>query len=436
MKDSSIALLKKFKRHYHKCKKSADELSNSGGDFGFSLSFESDSGSLKFKREIPDEEKTIRFVVLMRRFLNPLDSIFYKKIWSILKNEFPETLSEEIIQTIEVWIEQLRTGHIGFSLNGKSISAEDIYRIISDGEFFREEEPLQSSLKALKTGYLERNLSLSLFYDYSVNGLYVVSGLFDLILKVEKSAQYRSKFQELSVKNKKCIYCLTENGSFTSEEHIIPESLGNDKYILPKGYVCDTCNNNVLSHLDNQLIQSTPISFLRVLFLPHTKAGKLPTARFQNVVIEKTRPRELAILSQTNTNQMQVTKLDDGTFRGSLSLSNCKFSPKDIGRALYKIALGFIALDYGQDTACHPKFDAARKFITTGIDAPNSLLIQLEGIPTPEIAVQYINLEPKGTAFFINIYGFLSLINIEASPQMQMHKVLKELNFKLISLAD
>ncbi|MYB59056.1 MAG: HNH endonuclease [Gemmatimonadetes bacterium] len=434
MKDSSIALLKKFKRHYHKCKKSAAELSNSGGNFGFSLNFE--SGNLKFKREIPDEEKTTQFVVLMRRFLNPLDSIFYKKIWSILKNEFPETLSEEIIQTIEIWIEQLRTGYIGFSLNGKSVSAEDIYRIISDGEFFQEEESLQSSLKALKIGYLERNLSLSLFYDYSVNGLHVVSGLFDLILKAEKSAQYQSKFQDPPVKNKKCIYCLTENGSFTSEEHIIPESLGNDEYILPKGYVCDTCNNKVLSHLDNQLIQSAPISFLRVLFLAHTKAGKLPTARFQDAVIEKIRPRELKILSQTNTNQMQVTELDDGTFRGSLSLSNCKFSPKDIGRALYKIALGFIAFDYGQDTACHPKFDAARKFITTGTDAPNGLLIQLESIPTPEIAVQYVNLEPKGTAFFINIYGFLSFINIEDAPQMQMHKVLKELNFELISLKE
>ena len=28
-----------------------------------------------------------------------------------------------------------------------------------------------------------------------------------------------------------------------SEEHIIPKSLGNDELILPKGIICDKCNN-------------------------------------------------------------------------------------------------------------------------------------------------------------------------------------------------
>jgi len=39
----------------------------------------------------------------------------------------------------------------------------------------------------------------------------------------------------------KCIFCLSENSSFSKEEHIIPESLGGEE-ILPKGFVCDRCN--------------------------------------------------------------------------------------------------------------------------------------------------------------------------------------------------
>lgn len=40
----------------------------------------------------------------------------------------------------------------------------------------------------------------------------------------------------------KCIFCKDSSDNSTSVEHIIPESLGN-KDILPKGIVCDSCNN-------------------------------------------------------------------------------------------------------------------------------------------------------------------------------------------------
>lgn len=40
----------------------------------------------------------------------------------------------------------------------------------------------------------------------------------------------------------KCIFC-GGHGPFTSEEHIVPHSLGNDLVVLAKGWVCDNCNN-------------------------------------------------------------------------------------------------------------------------------------------------------------------------------------------------
>ena len=41
----------------------------------------------------------------------------------------------------------------------------------------------------------------------------------------------------------KCIFCHKDVSISKSVEHIIPESLGNKSHVLPKGYVCDECNN-------------------------------------------------------------------------------------------------------------------------------------------------------------------------------------------------
>ena len=49
-----------------------------------------------------------------------------------------------------------------------------------------------------------------------------------------------------------CIYCKRERSEFKSAEHVIPEALG-CKETLPKGYVCDPCNN-YFSDLDSNLL--------------------------------------------------------------------------------------------------------------------------------------------------------------------------------------
>jgi hypothetical protein len=86
-----------------------------------------------------------------------------------------------------------------------------------------------------------------------------------------------------------CIYCLTTEGEFT-EEHPIPESLGNQgdqAIVLPKEYTCRHCNNNILSPLDQELIDYTPIGFFRVHFVSYSKKGKRPKAGFQNMSLYK-----------------------------------------------------------------------------------------------------------------------------------------------------
>ncbi len=55
----------------------------------------------------------------------------------------------------------------------------------------------------------------------------------------------------------RCIFCKNDSSSSRSVEHIMPESIGSKKRVLPCGVVCDKCNNYfarkveepVLSHL-------------------------------------------------------------------------------------------------------------------------------------------------------------------------------------------
>lgn len=75
---------------------------------------------------------------------------------------------------------------------------------------------------------------------------------------------------------KKCIFCNEISENSKSVEHIIPESLGNTKYIMPKGLVCDKCNNYFSSHIERQFLEIDSIKRIRFQTLTKNKKGKIP----------------------------------------------------------------------------------------------------------------------------------------------------------------
>ena len=72
----------------------------------------------------------------------------------------------------------------------------------------------------------------------------------------------------------KCIYSLTNEreSSFSSKEHLIPESLGGHK-TLPKGFVCDEVNT-VFSRREKEFLHTPNIDRLKEFYGPLTKRGK------------------------------------------------------------------------------------------------------------------------------------------------------------------
>jgi hypothetical protein len=69
----------------------------------------------------------------------------------------------------------------------------------------------------------------------------------------------------------KCLFCGTTKGPFESVEHPIPESMGNDEAFLPKGFVCDSCNQYFGSKVEQPIMASPPFNIERVRSSVRTK---------------------------------------------------------------------------------------------------------------------------------------------------------------------
>ena len=263
---------------------------------------------------------------------------------------------------------------------------------------------------------------------------------FSLVSSLVKVASRFESVRQLGEKTKgnRCIYCLNVNGSFASEEHILSEALGSYDMVLSKGCVCDACNNGNLSLLDNALASFEPIAWSRVWFVPHNKKGKLPQANFQNFSIRKIGPRLIKFTPKDRTGEIKtIEQMGDDLYRYNVQsrFRGKRIDWQLIGRALYKIALGMVALKQGHEFACNSKFDAARSFIVTGQGIRNNLLVKTTFQPHPSMQVTYLD-EPEGTPFFIDLFGLAFLLSLENTPVIQSDDEIAKLNFELISLAD
>lgn len=65
------------------------------------------------------------------------------------------------------------------------------------------------------------------------------------------------KLKTLKVNIMECIFCHKDSSTSKSIEHIIPESLGNKHYFLPKGYVCDVCNHYFSIKIEKELLSQS-----------------------------------------------------------------------------------------------------------------------------------------------------------------------------------
>lgn len=81
-------------------------------------------------------------------------------------------------------------------------------------------------------------------------------------------------------KLEKCYFCESDENSFQTIEHILPESLGNKELILKKGIVCDKCNNYFARKIEKPFMDMEPIMLQRFLNQAENKKGRVPSSDF------------------------------------------------------------------------------------------------------------------------------------------------------------
>ncbi|WP_292533729.1 HNH endonuclease [Methylocystis sp.] len=74
----------------------------------------------------------------------------------------------------------------------------------------------------------------------------------------------------------RCIFCLESDRPAYSVEHIIPESFGNTEHVLPRGVVCDPCNNYLARKVEKPLLDSIHFMNLRGRNVVSNKRGMVP----------------------------------------------------------------------------------------------------------------------------------------------------------------
>ncbi len=154
-----------------------------------------------------------------------------------------------------------------------------------------------------------------------------------------------------------CIFCQS-NGPFSTREHIIPESLGNDNLIL-QGHICDSCQNYFGKEVEYYVLNKTPFATWRAMLGIRTKTGNLPRINMsqpntiKGKLPDKHHHHDNGIIFESlpdGSNSIKITsqQIVSEIENGSRSSFRFVMTPKVlcmIGRFLGKIGLELLCLD-------------------------------------------------------------------------------------------
>lgn len=173
-----------------------------------------------------------------------------------------------------------------------------------------------------------------------------------------------------------CLFCKSD-GPFSTVEHIIPESLGNDDLVL-HGEVCDKCQAYFGKEVEKFLLSKTPFAFWRTFLGIKTKKGKYPSVDLSQPTCQK------GVFPAVHTKHDDIgfafhedgsvsVDIDDsdvikGILDGSKNEFTLVFTPKIlhmIGRFLCKVGLELLCLE-DRVRAHSDALSAARRYARFG----------------------------------------------------------------------
>lgn len=172
----------------------------------------------------------------------------------------------------------------------------------------------------------------------------------------------------------RCVFCRSDSAQFTTREHILPESLGGgDWAVLPKGLLCDECQNQFGSEIEQQALGDYPFSFFRVFLGIPTKKSKAPWFKnWEGTIRASLQP---GTLGYDPAPPFESATMDGG--KTQIRLLAQPMKPQMICRFLIKMGIEVVATD-SATYVFETKFDAARQYALTGRKTDKWWYLQVE----------------------------------------------------------
>nr|CAI64102.1 hypothetical protein [uncultured archaeon]CAI64239.1 hypothetical protein [uncultured archaeon]CBH36624.1 hypothetical protein BSM_01010 [uncultured archaeon] len=393
-----------FKHSFYRAEQVYRRLHKKKGNFSFKLECNKEKGG-KVSYNVPNEQTAKEFAVSMSCFLLPDSFLNIDNLLRTLQQLSTNTQYQEFLINVEQCLNKVKEGHI------KPLRADDVFVELSSNVLFANDIDAAKYLDKLRNDPITSKLKWSLYYDYCLSVFKVLSKIIDYL---EKHDIHPPRID----RKNHCIFCKATDGNFSSVEHVIPESIGNETLFLPRGYVCDNCNERI-SKLEQDFVNSVPMSVHRIFCGSVGKKGKLPSAKFSNVNLQKISPNTITMIYPAGAKRIpKAMNLPDGSYKSKMTLIKQQFNPHAIARVLFKMGLGFVARGRGREEALHPRYDPAREYILNGGHFPNRLVIFKECHPSNASKIGGAINNKRGTFIFFELLGARFHIGLEPNPKI------------------
>jgi hypothetical protein len=245
-------------------------------------------------------------------------------------------ISAQEVQELDKALAAADQGGMSVDINGERFTARRMYDVVARGAVFGADSQSRAVFGKLSNVPWFSQLFWFHFYFYAETCFLIMRRVFEIVKRAEDALPPRDK--KWAPGGPQCLFCLRTEVKY-SEEHIIPEAFGTDELVLPKGYVCDRCNSGTLAGLDRALLAFPPIAMMRVMHVPHRKAGKFPSAEIGQLRMRRTVPTHVVIQDPTGAVRSDPTPIGDGWVKWDFTIPGIRVDMIRVARALYKIGL-------------------------------------------------------------------------------------------------
>jgi hypothetical protein len=414
--------VRRFKKKFHLVERVAEKdiLPYSSG-----LILSGEGKTLQASLTLPKDELLGRFSLLISPFADPESPLYFNRFGLDLIAISGAVLKDNQRKNAHAEITAVQRGAFPLCLGEKILDGPAIFKLYGKGRYLTEDPKPTELLEAFEQVPSGEVTLKYLFHSYCVNVYVACKHLYQLVRHLEDAGVISDDRMHLEGTACKCIYCLRTEGDFSTEEHVCPESLGNEDVILPPGTVCKECNNGVLSMLDAHLANHDLIAFLKVNFLPvNPKTGEYTKATFANFSMKRVSPSDIVIQNHgMRKKDWSASEASPGRFTIK-EMGRVRFDPLMLGRCLYKIGLGMVAYHHGKTVALDRKYDDARAFILGKSGFPGHLVMKIK--VEPGVRAFHTFLKGGGTLVYVNIFGVSFFFNLERSNPITPERVAPE----------